>query len=35
MLSVEVMQFPSNWLRHHIGSTDRKYVPFVTGKAVA
>lgn len=32
MLSVEVMQFLSNWLRHHIGSTDRKYVPFVTGK---
>jgi hemerythrin len=33
MLSIEVMQFLSNWLRQHIGGTDRKYVPFVTGKA--
>lgn len=35
MLSIEVMRFLSNWLRQHIGGSDRKYVPFVAGKAVA
>lgn len=33
MLTIEVMQFLSDWLRGHIGGTDRRYVPFVTGKA--
>ena len=32
MLSVETMQFLSQWLQHHIGGTDRQYVPFVAGR---
>ena len=35
MISIDVMQFLSNWLRQHIGASDRKYVRFMTGKAVA
>jgi len=35
MMTIAVMQFLSNWLRQHIGGSDRKYVPFVNGKAVA
>jgi hemerythrin len=35
MLSIEVMEYLNNWLRQHIGGTDRQYVPFVIGKAVA
>ena len=35
MLSIEVMRFLSDWLRQHIGSSDRKYAPFVIDKAVA
>jgi hemerythrin len=35
LLSVEVMEFLSAWLRQHIGGSDRKYVPYVMGKAVA
>jgi hemerythrin len=35
MLSIEVMQFVSNWLRQHIGGSDRRFAPFVLGKAVA
>jgi hemerythrin len=35
MITIEVMEFLSNWLRHHIAGSDRKYVPFVKGKAVA
>ena len=35
MVTIEVMQFLSKWLRLHIGESDRKYVPFVAGKKVA
>jgi hemerythrin len=35
MLTLEAMQFLSDWLRMHIGGSDRKYAPFVIGKAVA
>ena len=35
MLSIEVMRFLSDWLRQHIGGSDRKYAPFVINKAVA
>jgi hemerythrin len=35
MLTIEVMQFLNNWLRQHIGGSDRKYVPFVVGKTAA
>lgn len=35
MITIEVMQFVSNWLRQHIGGSDRKYVPFVAGKTAA
>src|SRR5579872_1415923 len=31
-LAVEIMPFLANWLRQHIGGTDRKYVPFVNAK---
>lgn len=32
-LSVELLQFLSDWLRHHIGETDRKLARFVEGHA--
>jgi hemerythrin len=35
MITIEVMQFLSDWLRQHIGGSDRKYVPFVAGKTAA
>jgi hemerythrin-like metal-binding protein len=35
MLSIEVMRFLSDWLRQHIGGSDRKYAPFVINRAVA
>jgi hemerythrin len=34
-LTIEVMQFLNNWLRQHIGGSDRKYVPCVVGKTAA
>ena len=35
LITIDVMQFLSAWLRQHIGDSDRKYAPFVMGKAVA
>ena len=35
LITIEVMEFLSTWLRQHIGGSDRKYVPYVVGKAVA
>jgi hemerythrin len=35
MITIDVMQFLSSWLRQHIGDSDRKYAPFVVGKRVA
>jgi hemerythrin len=35
MLSIEVMRFLSDWLRQHIGGSDRRYAPFVINRAVA
>ena len=31
-LSIEVMNFLSDWLKNHIMGCDRKYVPFFAGK---
>jgi hemerythrin len=35
VITIDILQFLSTWLRQHIGGSDRKYVPFVAGKAVA
>jgi hemerythrin len=32
LLTIEAMQFLSNWLRMHIGGSDRKYAPFVIAR---
>lgn len=33
-LSIQIMNFLSNWLQHHIKVLDKKYGPFLNGKGV-
>jgi len=34
-ISVQLLNFLKDWLRQHIAGSDQKYVPYLTGKAVA
>ena len=33
-ITVQVLQFLNDWLRHHIAGSDQKYTPFLKSKAV-
>ncbi|HEX3746716.1 MAG TPA: bacteriohemerythrin [Bryobacteraceae bacterium] len=35
LMTVQVLQFLKDWLRHHIAESDHKYAPFLKEKAVA
>ena len=34
LMTVQVLQFLKNWLKHHIAESDQKYAPFLKEKAV-
>ena len=34
-VTVQLLQFLTDWLQNHIRNTDQKYVPFMAGKLVA
>jgi hemerythrin len=34
-VSVRLLKFLENWLKHHIGESDKRYAPFLAASAVA
>jgi len=35
LITIQVLQFLKNWLKHHIAESDQKYAPFLKERAVA